>query len=116
MECLDDLFLTQNVSSPTFINSKQELGNLLDLVLTSEHDSILEIDFSAPIGNVTQGHLVIDFKFTVAQHIKEKISGEKQLSYHTALIRVLEAIMREIDNIHWKSKFESLDCKESFIY
>ena len=77
LECLDDLFLIQNVSSPTFINGKQELEKLLYFVLTSEHDSILQIDYSALIVNVTQGHLVIDFKFTVAQHIKEKISGEK---------------------------------------
>ena len=81
-----------------------------------ELQSILEINYSAPIGNVTQGHLVIEFKFAVAKHIKEKISGEKQLSYHTAPIRVFEAITREIDNIDWKSKFESLDCNESFNY
>ena len=38
------------------------------------------------------------------------------MSYHTAPIRVFEAITREIDNIDWKSNFESLDCNESFNY
>ena len=90
---------SQNVSSPTFINSQQELGFFFVFFVSSEHDSILEINYSPPIGNVTQGHLVIDFKFTVAQHIKEKISGEKQLSYRTDQIKVFEAFTRLINNI-----------------
>ena len=83
LHCLDDLYLHQNLSCPIFHKVAQGFENLLDLIITSECNRIYELETKPILGNVIQGHSVLEFKFAV-KRLETVKSNEDRLSYHTA--------------------------------
>lgn len=55
IECLDECFLAQFVSEPSFQRVNYESYNILDLVITNDRNKINCIEHSAPLGEANQG-------------------------------------------------------------
>ncbi|RNA01234.1 endonuclease-reverse transcriptase -like protein [Brachionus plicatilis] len=57
LEGLDESFMIQCVDFPTFIYGKNGDSSLLDLLLTSEPERVLEVNALPPLGEADKAHI-----------------------------------------------------------
>ena len=78
LELIDDCFLSQCISEPTFYNGADDsIGSVLDLILTDRQERILEVIYSAPLGAINKAHVGISWKFAVGHSIPEVFRERK---------------------------------------
>ena len=99
LNVLDDCFLHQHVMEPTRGN------NTLDLILTTEHNSISDVNITCPISN--SDHNTITFKI-ICDIKYEKVDCIKY-NYDKANFR---AIQEELAKLDWVTLFESKDVND----
>ena len=86
IEKLEDSFMTQVIDFGTFSS-----GNVLDLLLVSEPERILEIFKRPPLEDITNAHIVLEFNFAIGfnKKIEYKINF-KDLCFNTASDQIYE--------------------------
>ncbi len=74
IECLEDCFLYQCVSEPTFQKASYESENVLDLIITNDKNKISSIVHTAPLGNVVQGHHLLKCSYLLNEPNSSNVS------------------------------------------
>ena len=104
----DDCFMTQVISRSTFGPCGMG-GNTLDLVLTSDPERILEVDYGPPLGSVRIGHALISITFGL---IVEDESNRN--IYRRNLSKTnFKGISDEIKKVDWDSTLNGLEIEEA---
>ena len=103
IDWIDDSFLTQCVNFTTYrrieINSegvKREKESLLDLILTSEPERILEISKGPMLGDTESGHYTLNWKFSIG-------TNEQKSKILFPLVRKanFKAISGDFSSVDW---------------
>jgi hypothetical protein len=63
LNCLDECFLAQCVSEPTFQKADHQSYNILDLIITNDTNKINYITHADPLGETNQGHHMLCFNY-----------------------------------------------------
>ena len=111
LETLNDTFLYQHVSVPTFQMTNEVAVNILDLVFTTESSSVCAIDPKFVLGNINKGHLVIFFDFILKN--KVSISNRSNIKFLYSKAKYDE-ISGFISNVEWVKLFEKLTVQEMY--
>ncbi|XP_065679753.1 uncharacterized protein LOC136094094 [Hydra vulgaris] len=64
LDNLNDNFLTQNVTKPTFNSGTLSEGNTLDLILTDAPERISIIGYNPPLSNLNNAHQILPISLT----------------------------------------------------
>jgi hypothetical protein len=70
IKTLDNNFIYQNVKEKTFQTDDESLTNTLDLILTENVNRIPEISYMPPLGNIKKAHLVLNWRYNLANNIE----------------------------------------------
>jgi hypothetical protein len=111
LETLNDTFLYQHVSIPTFQMSNEVAVNILDLVFTTESSSVCAIDPKFVLGNINKGHLVIFFDFILKNKVSNSNPSNLKFLYSKAKY---DEISEFISNVEWVKLFEKLTVQEMY--
>ena len=104
LETLEDLQIKNMVDFPNYVNNNEYKYNKLELIFTSKP----ELKSLPPLCDLCRYHVVLDFKFVVANFEENKFNHEK-LSYRSAKLACFESISKEINQI------DCDECYESFV-
>ena len=109
-DIINDCFLYQHVCMPTFQQSQQILNNTLDLILTKNTERVYELESNPVLGNITHGHLVLTFKFSLDDVVSEEISKYK-FDYTRG---DFYQISQYLDVTDWNELFEDLPVQDMY--
>lgn len=111
IETLRDAFFTQNVYFPTFVKSDGQANRILDLVITDSHDRIHHVNSFSPLGNLKQGHIVLNWNYNVS------LSNEV-LKYDPRVFNYRRAdflgISVKLDKKNWSEIFANKNTNEMY--
>lgn len=111
IESLKDAFFVQNVNFPTFVNKENRCKNTLDYVITESIDRILCIKSNPPLGEVKQGHVVLEWNYS-------KVSSPKETEYSSRKLNFFKAnfvkIYTELSNQDWLKMFHNKSISDMF--
>jgi hypothetical protein len=65
IDCLNECFLTQCVSKPTFQKANYDSNNILDFIITNYDEKLSSIEHSPALGTTKQGHHLLKCKYIV---------------------------------------------------
>ena len=114
LDTFDSLGLTQWVSEPTFPRS----GNILDIVLTSEHDRISAIEVEPPLPGCDHCPVVFHYVFQIdLPDVDDDLSlaGAKRRVWHRGRYTLIN---EQLSNIDWDLEFahrNASDCESHFV-
>ena len=103
----DDFFLTQVISRSTF-GPNGMCGNILDLVLTSDPERILEVNYGPPLGNVKIGHAIIKISNGI------KVESEQNPCKRVVSRANFQGIRDEMNKVDWDSTLNGLGIEEAY--
>ena len=113
LDTFDSLGLTQWVSEPTFPRS----GNILDIVLSSEHDRISAIEVEPPLPGCDHCPIVFHYVFqTDLSDVDDDLSqaGAKRRAWHRGRYALIN---EQLSSIEWDLEFahrDANDCESHF--
>ena len=111
IEKLEDSFITQVIDFGTFSS-----GNVLDLVLISEPERILEILKRPPLGDIMTAQIVLEFNFAIGFNKKvENKDKMKDLSFNTVSDNTYELMAAPFEETDWNSVLGDLGCEDLYI-
>lgn len=97
-EIINDLFLYQHVNFSTFQISLESMGSILDLIFTSNQNSISELTVNPILGNTSKGHVTLLFKFEINEPCKKDAKNKFKFVYEKG---DYDNMGRDFDNIDW---------------
>lgn len=80
----DESLFTQHVNFPTFLKSDGSVVNTLDYVITETNERIAEIRPKATLGTLSQGHIVLEWSYTLINPDKDLGIGQRIRNYNKA--------------------------------
>ena len=105
----DDYFMTQVISRSTF--GPNGMGeNILDLVLTSDPERILEVDYGPLLGNVKIGHAIINITYGI------KVENEENSNLYKIVVSKanFQGMRDEMNKVNWDSILNGLGIEEAY--
>ena len=81
VDSLNDNFLYQHVSCPTFYDSTGCPGNCLDLVITDRADRVTSVASLGMLGGAKQGHLLLQWDYRVSGK-----SSQAEITFTSSLL------------------------------
>ena len=83
-------------------------GNILDLVLTSDPERILEVDYGPPLGNVKIGYAIINITYGI------KVEREENPNIYKKVVEKanFQGIRDEINKVDWDTTLNGLWIEE----
>ena len=122
LQGIEESFLAQCVDFPTYkrVCMKEDSGektvrvkeSLLDLILTSEQERMLEISRAPPLGDSESGHYVLNWKFAISES-KDSINQRRsKMVYRRA---DFGKISHEFDNIDWEMALSGLGVEACYV-
>ena len=106
MECIRDCFWYQHVRNPTR-SRRDQVENVLDLVLTNEEGMIDDIHHEAPLGK--SDHMILKFSFQCYKQIK--IPTNSKFNFHKGNY---DAINEDLRGHDWIADMSMLTVEESW--
>jgi len=101
-----DAFLIQHVQEPTRHRNDQT-PNTLDLIFTSDEDTIEDLQYEAPLGN--SDHCTLIFNYNV---VNKRTVTERVIYNYTKAD--YDSMRREMGSINWEEELESKDTQEAW--
>jgi len=74
---VNDLFMIQHVIQPTFQLSNGVSNNTLDLIFTTQQESVAGLDYLPALSNVSKAHLMLKFNYILGDSLPEVSSNLK---------------------------------------
>ena len=106
LECFTALGLTQWVLEPTFVDS----GNILDLVLTSEEDRVVELELFAPFPRCHHVVVVVDYCFQF-DAVPADANRKIRRCWHRGKYGRIDERLRDFD---WEFELAYLDVENMY--
>ena len=111
LRLLNDEFISQNVTDPTFKQANGECKNVLDLVLTDIPERISNVSTGSPLGTTDQAHLSITWETNINKQPKTRFSSKKYCYSKGNYIN----LKNDIESVDWYSKLTNLDVKSAYV-
>ncbi|RNA33723.1 RNA-directed DNA polymerase from mobile element jockey-like, partial [Brachionus plicatilis] len=111
VENLQDSFLSQVVMKNTFQTSENSSSNILDLVLASNRERVLELEHKPVLGDLLRGHHVLTFKYStvsIFSNFDNRLFDFSKGKY--------KLFADELVKINWLSIFNTKDVEASYIF
>ncbi|CAF1120063.1 unnamed protein product, partial [Brachionus calyciflorus] len=110
---LNNIPIFESISSfPTFVKSSGISENVLDLIITESSDRILDIESSPPLGNVQQGHLVLEWIYRTCSNSKKNLSSlNSDFNFRKADFLSMSS---EFSNRDWPGIFKNKTSNEMY--
>lgn len=105
-----DNYLIQHVNIPTFQLNESSVNNVLDLVFTTQQENISELETHAVLGDVSKGHLILNFKLIVDEE-REVNDARIVFDYKRA---DFEGLSRHMNGINWLKCFEGQSVQQMY--
>ena len=106
LECVEDCFLTQHVHEPT----RYRVGNepsILDLIMTSEEDTLSDLDYYPGLGR--SDHCCLRFKINITTYRKSK---QSRYNFHMGKYDIAKG---KLMRIKWEEDMRDLSVEEACI-
>jgi hypothetical protein len=109
-DIINDEFLIQHVSLPIFQLTEGVINNILDLIFTKSSERIYELIANTILGNLSKGHLVLTFKYSLNDQL-EQLKPKYKFDYTRSNFN---GIKEMIDNVDWVKCLENLSVQEMY--
>ena len=116
INCLDECFLTQCVSEPTFQKANHQSYNILDLVITNDRNRINSINHADPLGESNQGHHLLRINYILSD---PKLAFKESKAFTLYEKGDYERFSQYIDGVEWEAEFLNKlinECYDIFLY
>jgi hypothetical protein len=112
IETLNDNFIHQAVTFPTFVNASGNCVNYLDLVLTESNDRVFNVEAGPPLSDDSnQFHVSINWHLAVASSRSGPVFERSSFNYNKG---DYEKLTRELNVIDWDTLFADKNTNECY--
>ncbi|XP_065682372.1 uncharacterized protein LOC136095565 [Hydra vulgaris] len=112
LDNLNDNFLTQNVTKPTFNSGTLSEGNTLDLILTDAPERISIIGYNPPLSNLNNAHQILYWNYTLKNPTTSKSSyGKSKFTYKAGNYQEMN---NSFHSIRWSHIFSNKNVDECY--
>nr|XP_047127640.1 uncharacterized protein LOC124808536 [Hydra vulgaris] len=112
LDNLNDNFLTQNVTKPTFNSGKLSQGNILYLILTDAPERISIIGYNPPLSNLNNAHQILYWNYILKKPTASKSSyGKSKFNYKAGNYQEMN---NSFHSIRWSHIFSNKNVDECY--
>nr|XP_047127752.1 uncharacterized protein LOC124808609 [Hydra vulgaris] len=74
---LQNNYLHQVVNKPTFQMAVDKPANILDLIICDDLDLIINIEYDAPLGQITKSHYILKWEINILNSYEKKFNNKR---------------------------------------
>nr|XP_047141425.1 uncharacterized protein LOC105844248 [Hydra vulgaris] len=109
---LQNNYLHQVVNKPTFQMAVDKPANILDLIICDDLDLIINIEYDAPLGQITKSHYILKWEINILNSYEKKFNN-KRFNFRNGKYKEMNLIFYKVN---WVEIFDKMNTNQCYKY
>ncbi|XP_065678117.1 uncharacterized protein LOC124818251 [Hydra vulgaris] len=111
---LQNNYLHQVVNKPTFQMAVDKPANILDLIICDDLDLIINIEYDAPLGQITKSHYILKWEINILNSYEKKFNN-KRFNFRNGKYKEMNLMFYKVNWVEIFDKMTTNQCYEYFL-
>nr|XP_047138231.1 uncharacterized protein LOC124814487 [Hydra vulgaris] len=111
---LQNNYLHQVVNKPTFQMAVDKPANILDLIICDDLDLKINIEYDAPLGQITKSHYILKWEINILYSYEKKFNN-KRFNFQNGKYKEMNLMFYKVNWVEIFDKMNTNQCYEYFL-